>query len=147
MFGKNLAFNNDLDPWSLWTKVRSNNHSATQRLLGNVMLIWAASWQNQQNGMCAQQRLRSACPSTQSDQSSLSEWRKLGSLATRWGHSEDSDQTGRMQGWSESSLGAHAILLVLSWVGSFVWLQKVSFKDHHVPFSCIKYLNSLTSLF
>ena len=32
--------------------------------------------------------------------------------------SEDSDQTGRLPGWSESSLGAHAILLVLSWGGS-----------------------------
>ena len=31
--------------------------------------IWAASWQNQQNGMCAQQRLRSAWASAQSDQS------------------------------------------------------------------------------
>ena len=28
--------------------------------------------------------------------SSLSAWRKLGSLATHWTHSEDSDQTGRM---------------------------------------------------
>ena len=32
-------------------------------------LIWAASWHNQQNGMCAQQRLRSAWASTESDQS------------------------------------------------------------------------------
>ena len=31
--------------------------------------IWAATWQNQQNGMCAQQRLRSAWASAQSDQS------------------------------------------------------------------------------
>ena len=30
---------------------------------------WAASWQNQQHGMCAQQRLRSAWASAQSDQS------------------------------------------------------------------------------
>ena len=30
---------------------------------------------------------------------------------TYWAHSEASDQTG----WSESSLGAHVILLVLSW--------------------------------
>ena len=29
-------------------------------------------------------------------ESSLSAWRKLRSLATQWGHSEDSDQTGRM---------------------------------------------------
>ena len=28
--------------------------------------------------------------------SSLSAWRKLGSLATHWAHSEDSDQTGRI---------------------------------------------------
>ena len=31
--------------------------------------IRAASWQNQQNGMCAQRRLRSAWASAQSDQS------------------------------------------------------------------------------
>ena len=31
--------------------------------------IWAASWQNKQNGMCAQRRLRSAWASAQSDQS------------------------------------------------------------------------------
>ena len=30
---------------------------------------WAASWQNQQNGMCAQRKLRSAWASAQSDQS------------------------------------------------------------------------------
>ena len=29
-------------------------------------------------------------------ESSLSAWRKLGSLATQWVHSEDSDQTGRI---------------------------------------------------
>ena len=29
-------------------------------------------------------------------ESSLSAWRNLGSLATHWAHSEDSDQTGRM---------------------------------------------------
>ena len=44
----------------------------------SIIAIWAASWQNQQNGMCAQRRLRSA----QSDQSSLSAWRKLGSFAS-----------------------------------------------------------------
>ena len=54
----------------------------------------AASWQNQQNGICAQRRLRSSWASAQSDQSSLSAWRKLGSLANHWAHSEDSYQTG-----------------------------------------------------
>ena len=32
-------------------------------------------------------------------ESLLSAWRKLGSLATHWAHSEDSDQTGRMHGY------------------------------------------------
>ena len=50
--------------------------------------ILVASWQNQGNGMCAQRRLKSAWASSQSDQSSLSAWRKLGSLATHWAHSQ-----------------------------------------------------------
>ena len=55
---------------------------------------WAATWQNKQNE-CAQRRLRSAWASAQSDQSSQSGWRKLGSLATHWAHGKDSGQTGR----------------------------------------------------
>ena len=42
--------------------------------------------------MCAQWRLRSAWTSSQSDQSLLSAWRKLGYLATHWAYSE---------GWSD----------------------------------------------
>ena len=44
---------------------------------------WPAKW-----------RLRSTWASTLSDQSSLSARRNLGSVATHWVHSEDSDQTG-----------------------------------------------------
>ena len=51
---------------------------------------WAISWQNQQNDMCAQRRLRSAWASTQVWlESSLSAWRKLGSSAIHWAHSKD----------------------------------------------------------
>ena len=57
--------------------------------------MWAAPWQNQQNSMCTQQRLRSAWASTQSDQSLLSAWRKLGFLATQWANRK-TDQTGQM---------------------------------------------------
>ena len=65
-----------------------------------------------------------ACaPSEDSDpvwsESSLSARRKLGSLAAHWMHNEDSSQMGGCPGWSESLLGAHAILLVLSWGGSY----------------------------
>ena len=79
--------------------------------------MWAASWQNQQNWMCAQRRLRSAWATARSDQSSLSAWRKLGSLAIHWAHSKDSDQTGRTPGWPESSLGSHHFVgFVVRWL-------------------------------
>ena len=57
---------------------------------------WAASWQNQQNGMCAQQRHRSAWASAQSDQSSLcAQWVAKDSSFLHVDN-EDSDQTGWM---------------------------------------------------
>ena len=58
--------------------------------------IWAVTWQNQQNGMYAQRRQISLGIRPVWSESSLSSWKKLGSLATQWAHSEDSDQTGRM---------------------------------------------------
>ena len=65
--------------------------------------------------LCAQRRLRSA----QSDQSSLSAWRKLGSLSTHWAYSEDSDQTGRIPRLIWVFAGRTATFLVLSRGGSF----------------------------
>ena len=50
-------------------------------------------------------------------ESLLSAWRKLGSLATHWAHSEDSDQTGRMPRLIWVFAGRTVILLVLSWGG------------------------------
>ena len=52
-------------------------------------------------------------------ESSLSAWRKLGSLSTYWVHSEDSDQTGRMPRLICVFAGRTITLLVLSWGGSF----------------------------
>ena len=69
--------------------------------------------------LCVQQRLRSAWASAQSDQSLLSAWRNLGSLATHWAHSKDSDQTGQMLRLIRVFPGRTLILLVLSWCGSF----------------------------
>ena len=51
------------------------NHTSLHRAIQThpfIILIWAASWQNQQNGMCVQRRLRWAWVSIQSDQSWLS---------------------------------------------------------------------------
>ena len=56
--------------------------------------------------VCTQRRLRSAW-----SESSLSAWRKLGSLPTHWANSKDFDliRLGRCPGWSESLLGAHSL--------------------------------------
>ena len=59
-------------------------------------------------------------------ESSLSAWRKLGSLATHWAHSEDSDQTGRMPRLIWVFAGRTLILLVLSCRGSFHFVQQIS---------------------
>ena len=58
----------------------STSHTLRSTWAKKEEKIWAASWQNQQNDMCAQQRLRSAWAST---------WRNLGSLATHWVQSKD----------------------------------------------------------
>ena len=52
-------------------------------------------------------------------ESSLSTWRKLGSLATHWAHSEDSDQTGQMPRLIWVFTGCTATLLVLPWGNLF----------------------------
>ena len=52
-------------------------------------------------------------------ESLLSAWRKLGSLATNWSHSEDSDQTGQMPRLIRVFAGHTLIVFVLSWDGSF----------------------------
>ena len=51
-------------------------------------------------------------------ESSLSAWRNLGSLATHWVHSKDSDQTGRMPRLILSLRWAHThfIGFVMSWL-------------------------------
>ena len=51
-------------------------------------------------------------------ESSLSAWSKLGSLATHWVHSQDSDQTGRMPRLIWVFAGRTVTLLVLSCRGS-----------------------------
>ena len=113
---------------------------------------WAASWQNQQSGMCTQRRLRSAWASAQSDQSLLSTWRKLGSLATHWAHSEGSDQTERMPRLIWVFAGRTVILLVLSWGGSNIvrlceytewvtshWTEYCKIQNIWTPKNCCNY--------
>ena len=93
------------------TGCKKLNHSWKKTSTIYQNMIRAASWQNQKNGMCAQRRLRSALASAQSDQSSLSAWRNIGSLATHWVHSKDSDQADLSLRWAHS----HFVGFVMRW--------------------------------
>ena len=63
-------------------------------------------------------------------ESSLSAWRKLGSLATHWAHSEDSDQTGRMPRLIWVVPGRTVTSLVLSCRGSWVFSLYLQLSVH-----------------
>ena len=86
------------------------------------MHIRATTCQNQQ-WLCAQRRLRSAWACAQSDQSSLSAWRKLGSLATHWAHSEDSGHPPSLiwaTHWAHSEDSGHPPRLIWVFAGRTV---------------------------
>ena len=85
---------------------------------------WAASWQNQQNGMCAQRRLRSAWASAQSDKSLRRPHEE--SLRPQLPIERTAKplvRLGGCPGWSESSQGAqpfcwfcHEAAQILKWL-------------------------------
>ena len=83
-----------------------------------VKLIWTTTWQNKDNDMCAQRRLRSAWATAQSDHNLRCAWRNLVSLATHWAHSEDSDQAGRMPRliWVFAGRTCHFVGFVTRWL-------------------------------
>ena len=63
--------------------------------------------------LCAQWKLRSVWAPAQSDQSPLSTWRKLGSLATHWAHCEDSDaQADLSLCWAHNHFGFVMLQLI-----------------------------------
>ena len=62
-------------------------------------------------------------------ESSLSAWRKHGSLAIYWTHSEDSDQTGRMPRLIWVFAGRTLILFVLSCRSSIIFPWKKNFSN------------------
>ena len=84
-----------------------------------MLIFWAASWQNLQNGMCAQRKLRSAWASAQSDQSLPFPYeRSLGPLLPIE-HSAKTDLTGRMPRLIWVFAGCTVIWSVLTCGGSF----------------------------
>ena len=77
--------------------------------------MWATAWQSQQNDLCAQRRLRSAWASAQSDHRlGCPHEEALGPLLPIEHTAKTPITLGRCPGWSESLLGPHIILLVLS---------------------------------
>ena len=81
-------------------------------------MYWANSWQNLQNAMCAQQTLRSAWASTQSDQSLLcAKWVAKDPGFLHVG-SKDSDQTGQMPSliWVFAGCSCYLVGFVMSWL-------------------------------
>ena len=125
---ESLPQNVPVSIWHPFSKEREKNFSMSkepyQNIIGLKLIfknksIWAASWQNQQNGMCAQWRLRSAWSFAQSDEVFAVRMTKPWILSYPQDHTEKSlIRLGNCPGWSESSLGAHAMLILSCW-GSF----------------------------
>ena len=82
-----------------------------------------AAWQNQQNDLCAQRRLRSAWASAQSDQSLCCPHEETLGPQLPIGRTAKTDQTGQMPRRIWVLVGAHVILLVLPYGSSNVLIQ------------------------
>ena len=95
-----------------WQKTRKKDVKRIASASGCMIwwiCIWAASWQNQQNGMCAQRRLRSAWASAQSDHSLRCPYEEsLGPKLPIQRTAKTLIRLGGCPGWSESSLGAQS---------------------------------------
>ena len=80
--------------WEMYVFLLCFFVSLTNQVRTLYFIIWAAAWQNPQNDLCAQRRLKSAWASTQSDQSSLGTHRVANDPMFLYADSEDSDRTG-----------------------------------------------------
>ena len=81
-----------------------NNSQAIEKIQVRFHFLDGMLWSEPRHSVsytvvciCAQRRLRSACASPQSDQSSMSAWRRFESLATLSVPCKDSDQNARMR--------------------------------------------------
>ena len=80
-------------------------------------------WHDKTNNMAVRQAQTQISLGIRPDwsESSLSAWKNLGSSATHWAQSEDSDQTGRLPRLIWVFAGRTVTLLVLSCRGSYVY--------------------------
>ena len=82
-----------------------------------IFHIWATSWQYQQNGMCAQRRLRLSLASTQSDQSLLVRLKKAWVLSYLLSVQRRLIRLGDCPGWSViAGHTCHFVGFVLRWL-------------------------------
>ena len=83
---------------------------------------------NQQNGMCTQQRLRSAWASA---------WRKLGSLAAHWAYSEDwSDLADAQADLSLCWAHSHFVCFVMRRLKCTFYVFQESYKTGRISTTC-----------
>ena len=92
---------------------------------GNSADIWAASWQNQQNGICAQRRLWPACASTQSDQSFAVRMTKASVLSYPLSAQRRLIRLGGYTGWFESLLDGRSFCW-FSHEAAHIWFKAPS---------------------
>ena len=81
------------------------------------------TWQNQQNDLCAQQRLRSSGHPQSLIRVFAVRIKKYWVLGYQLSAQQRLIRWGGCPGWSESLLGTHVILLVLLCLGSFIFLN------------------------
>ena len=98
----------------------TKNRTLGTNRLSSITVIWATGWQNQQNDVSPAKTQISLGIRLVWSEFSLSAWRKLGSLATHWVHSED------WSDWADVFAGHTVILLVLSCCGSY-FLRMLSY--------------------
>ena len=98
---------------------------------------WATSWQNKQTKWYVRPAKTQISLGIRPvwSKSSLSAWKKLGSLATHWAHSEDSDQTGRT---------CHFVGFVTKWLKWCSWASKQFYIIKH--FISLRWICSVYTL-
>ena len=123
----NEIFRLDIHVHVIISSMQYSKHIRKYQTVEDLSSKWDCTWQNQQNDLCAQRRFTSAWAFTQSDQSSLSTWRNLGSLGALWAHSEDSDQTRQMP---------RLIWVYIGCTGHFAGfvMRRLKLLDYHVDY-------------
>ena len=93
----NCLLLSNLGDASLWLSPYSEHpYIKSQSCVLTFLLIWAASWQNQQNDIWVQRRLRSALASAQSDLSLRRPYEEVVGPQLPTERTAKTDQTGRM---------------------------------------------------